>query len=90
MAQRNTAQRDRDRATIAKAQPSCYLCGQPIDYTLRWPDPWCYTVDHVIPLDAGGADTLDNKAAAHWTHNRAKGKRTDGGPTLRRSGSLTR
>lgn len=87
---RDTAQRDRDRATIKRQRPPCYLCGEPIDYTLAWPDPWCFTVDHIVPLDAGGPDTLTNKAAAHWTHNRAKGHRTDGGPTIRRSGSLAR
>ncbi len=87
---RSTAQRDRDRQTIARTKPACYLCGEPIDYSLKFPDPWCFTVDHVIPLEAGGVDDLSNKAAAHWTHNRAKGYRTDGGPVIRRSGSLSR
>lgn len=90
MTKRNTAQRDRDRATIRATKAGCYLCGQPIDYELKWPDPWCFTVDHIVPLDAGGVDEISNKAAAHWTHNRAKGYRTDGGPVIRRSNSLQR
>ena len=97
MARRNTTQRDKDRATIKRGRPACYLCGEPIDYTLKWPDPMCFTVDHIIPLDVATTDeerrTLDvlsNKAAAHWTHNRAKHARTDGGPVIKRSGSLKR
>ena len=31
---RNTAFRDKHRATIAKGRPPCALCGEPIDYTL--------------------------------------------------------
>ena len=97
MANRNTAQRDRDRASIAANKPPCYLCGEPIDYTLEWPNPWCFTVDHVVPLDSAttpaerrALDVLNNKRAAHWTHNRAKHARLDGGPIIRRSGALTR
>lgn len=61
--------------------PSCLGCV---------PHPESFVVDHVIPLKRGGTDTLDNKQPAHWTCNRAKGSRIDGGPVLRRSGSLAR
>ena len=87
---RSTTQRDKDRATIAKAKPPCHLCGQPIDYTLSHPHPDSYVVDHIVPLAKGGDDTLSNKAAAHRGCNRAKGYRLDGGPVVRRSGSLVR
>jgi len=43
-----------------------------------------------VPLHHGGTDTLDNKQAAHRACNRAKGARLDGGPVIRRSGSLIR
>lgn len=33
---RDTTQRNRDRATIARTKPACAICGQPIDYTLRY------------------------------------------------------
>lgn len=49
-----------------------------------------FVVDHIIPLEAGGTDTLDNKQPAHRTCNRAKGAAADSGPVLRRSTSLTR
>ena len=87
---RNTTIRDRHRATIARGKPACALCGRPIDYSLKWPDPRCYVVDHIIALEQGGLDVLENKQAAHHTCNRDKSDRIDGGPVLRRSGSLTR
>lgn len=38
---------------VAKAQRAkrlpCFLCGQPIDYDLKWPDPNSFSADHVKP-----------------------------------------
>jgi len=85
---RSTTQRDRDRATLKRSGAGCGICGQPIDYSLPHLDPMAFVVDHVIPLAAGGPDELGNKQAAHRTCNRSKGARTDGGPVIRRSGSL--
>lgn len=88
MAQRNTTIRDRHRHHIARTKPPCGICRDPIDYTLRFdtnaagkriPHPLSFTVDHVMPLNKGGTDTLDNKQAAHWLCNRLKSDRTDGG-----------
>jgi 5-methylcytosine-specific restriction endonuclease McrA len=62
---RNTAQRDKDRATIARSRPNCHICGSPIDFALPHTDPKSYVVDHVIPLAKGGIDALANKKAAH-------------------------
>lgn len=69
---RNTTTRDRDRRTIAKGQPDCYHCQQPINYQAHYLDPLAYQVDHRIPLDLGGTDTLDNKVPSHRVCNRAK------------------
>jgi len=88
-APRNTTIRDRHRATIRKGEPHCWICGQPIDYTLPHLDPGAFVVDHVIPLDKGGPDTLDNKRAAHRECNRAKSNKPHA-PIIRRSGSLRR
>lgn len=84
---RNTTQRDRDRARIARSHPACHICGQPIDYTLPYLDPGEYVVDHLIPLTNGGPDTLANKAAAHRQCNRNKGARPHA-DIVRRSGTL--
>lgn len=69
---RNTTTRDRDRAAIRRTKPPCHICEQPIDYTLKSPDPMSFEVDHIVPLARGGADVLANKAASHRVCNRAK------------------
>lgn len=80
--------RDKDRRTIAKAQPPCHICGRPIDYTLPASEELSFVVDHVIPLKLGGADTLTNKRPAHRICNARKGSRPNA-PIIRRSGALT-
>ncbi len=87
MAGRSTTQRDKDRATIRRARPDCHICGQPIDYTLPHLDPGAYVVDHVLSLQRGGPDTLDNKRAAHRACNAKKAARLYA-PIVRRSASL--
>ena len=69
---RNTTIRDRHRAQIAREEPPCAICRQPIDYSLPHLDPSSFVVDHIIPLNRGGSDTLDNKQAAHRDCNRSK------------------
>jgi 5-methylcytosine-specific restriction endonuclease McrA len=60
----------------------CHLCGLPIDYTLRTPDPGSFEADHVEPHSLGGTDSLDNLRPAHRACNRSKGNRADGRPRL--------
>lgn len=82
-----SAQRDKDRARIARGKPACHICGDPIDYDAPWLDPKSYVVDHIIPLNRGGLDVLTNKAAAHRDCNRQKSDK-DYAPIVRRSSSL--
>lgn len=86
---RNTKQRDRDRAILRKRGGACGICGNPIDYSLPHTDPKSFTADHVVPLARGGADTLENKQAAHRECNSKKRARLFA-PIVRRSGSLQR
>lgn len=80
MTRRNTARRDKHRDLIRRGkhpsyphpEPPCHLCGQPIDYQAHHLDPLSFSVDHVVPLNAGGPDTLDNTAPAHRKCNRDK------------------
>lgn len=88
MTKRDSATRHKHRARIRKDQPACHICGNTIDYTLKWPDPKCFVVDHITPLAKGGADTLANKKAAHNECNSKKRARLVA-PIVRRSGSLT-
>lgn len=87
MSNRNTSQRDRDRARIKATKANCHICGQVIDYTLAWPDPMCFVVDHKQAIINGGADRIENKAAAHNLCNSKKRARAYA-PIVRRSNSL--
>lgn len=82
---RNTTTRDRHRATIRRGQPPCGICHREIDYSLKWPHPKCFVVDHIIPLGKKPSperiaelDVLENKQAAHHDCNRAKSDRLEG------------
>lgn len=74
---RRTSTRDKHRRIIARGEPECGLCQQPIDYSLPHLDPGEYVVDHITPLALGGEDTLANKQAAHRRCNERKGARLD-------------
>lgn len=87
IAKRNSANRARDRARIARDKPACHICGKAIDYTLPHLDPWSFVVDHVKPLAKGGADLISNKKAAHRECNSKKRARIIA-PIVRRSGTL--
>jgi len=88
MTRRNTTTRDHHRRTIAKGQPACALCGDPIDYTITDRlHPRAYVVDHITPLARGGTDTLDNKQPAHRECNAKKAARLVA-PIVRRSRTL--
>lgn len=56
--------------------PTCYLCGETIDYNLKYPDPMSQSLDHVVPLIAGGSHTRDNLAYTHLRCNVRKGARS--------------
>ncbi|BBZ65805.1 hypothetical protein MINS_12340 [Mycolicibacterium insubricum] len=73
---RNTTTRDEHRRIIARDEPPCGICGQPIDYRLNHRHPRSFVVDHITPRARGGPDTLDNKQAAHRDCNRAKSDKT--------------
>jgi len=56
----------------------CWLCGQPIDLSIRWnprcPDPGYGTLDHLRPLARGGAPLdLRNLRPAHYGCNSRRG-----------------
>ena len=75
---RSTTTRDQHRAAIRRTKPACGICEQEIDYSLRYPDPMAFVVDHVFPVGKGGEDTLENKQAAHSVCNRTKWDRLPG------------
>ena len=83
-----TPRPDRDgwaKATYRKArkkifamQSVCAICGRPVNFDLKFPDPWSATVDHIIPISKGGnpAD-IANMQLAHLQCNRIKSSKTN-------------
>lgn len=64
------------RKRIAAREDPCWICGEPIDYTLPQYHPDSFEVDHIEAVARGGTDTFDNKAASHRRCNRAKSDKT--------------
>ena len=50
----------------------CAYCGLPIDFSAPPDAPLSFTVDHVVPVAAGGSDMMENLVGAHRACNRAK------------------
>lgn len=64
---------DRNRKKIYATQTVCGICGKPVDFSLRYPDPLSKTVDHIIPINRGGHPSdLSNLQLAHLACNLAK------------------
>lgn len=57
---------------LSRYGATCYLCQEPLDLSLEWPDPMMFTVDHVIPFARGGAHVMANCRPAHLRCNRRK------------------
>lgn len=85
--QRSITRARRFRSIIARSKPACHICGQPILYDASHLDPKSFVIDHVIPIQKGGADDISNIKAAHRECNSKKRARLVA-PIIRRSGSL--
>lgn len=51
----------------------CWLCGEPIDPGFRGPHRLGPSVDHVVPIVAGGSDDDSNLRPAHYGCNSRRG-----------------
>lgn len=60
---------------IARCGTTCHLCQEPIDLTVVRPDLMSFSIDHLVPLSAGGTHTYSNVAPAHLLCNMRKGNR---------------
>lgn len=59
----------------SRDESRCGICSGEVDMTLRWPDRQAPTIDHVVPIVAGGDDTRENVQLAHFACNSRKGAR---------------
>lgn len=67
------SQFESNRKRIIAAGSVCAICGQPIDKSLRYPDPMAPVVDHIIPVAKGGHPSdINNMQLAHAWCNRQK------------------
>ncbi|MFI6819254.1 HNH endonuclease [Nonomuraea sp. NPDC050328] len=54
----------------------CWICGEEIDMAAPPRTPRSWSLDHVVPLDKGGAETDPaNARAAHYGCNSSRGSR---------------
>lgn len=50
----------------------CGICDEPISKTARWPEPTSLSIDHIVPLAAGGEHSRANAQATHLRCNLKK------------------
>lgn len=60
-----------NRARVIRNSDTCAICGKPLDKSIPWPDPWCTTTDHVVPI-ADGGHNLGTLQAAHRICNQKR------------------
>lgn len=53
----------------------CQICRRPVRRTAVVPHPLAPTIDHIVPLDAGGSHEMANVQCAHFLCNAKKGNR---------------
>lgn len=64
---------ERNKKKIYATQTVCGICGEPVDFGLKYPHPMSPCIDHIVPVAKGGHPSdLDNLQLAHWTCNRQK------------------
>lgn len=76
------------RAQCLAGADTCMICYQPLDLSIKGPDPRSPSADHIIPVSLGGDPyAQDNLRPAHYGCNSARRNRIDYQPV---SASTTR
>lgn len=69
--------RPMDEITIAELYERCggicRLCTEPVDRSIRWPDPLSASIDHIVPVSRGGTHEWFNVQLTHLRCNMRKG-----------------
>lgn len=64
---------EKNKKRIFASQTVCGICGKPVDFKIKYPDPLSPCIDHIIPIARGGhPSAMENLQLAHWTCNRQK------------------
>ena len=64
---------ERNKKKIYATQTVCGICGNPVDFSLKFPHPLSPCIDHIIPIAKGGHPSdIDNLQLAHFCCNRQK------------------
>lgn len=58
---------------IFATQTVCGICGKPVDFSLKFPDPMSASIDHIVPIHYGGDPSDEsNLQLTHLICNRLK------------------
>lgn len=76
--QADGAARRRVERQVYREESDCWICGQPVDMTLRWPDPMSRSIDEVVPVSLGGSPF--DRANCRLAHLRCNQRRGAGRP----------
>lgn len=64
---------EKNKKKILATQKICGICGNPVDFSYKYPHPLSPCIDHIIPIAKGGHPSdITNLQLAHWTCNRQK------------------
>ena len=66
----------KNRKGVIASSDVCALCGLPIDKSLKFPDPYSASVDHIISIKNGGhPSNIENLQLTHLICNQIKGSK---------------
>lgn len=65
----------KQRQRVIARDTHCVICGQEVDKTIKYPDAWSATVDHIVPVSMGGTNEISNLALAHFKCNSGRGSK---------------
>lgn len=71
----NKTEYERNRKQVLREEADCWLCGEPVDFTIKWPEPMSKTIDHVIAYASGGTHERSNLRLAHNICNQRRGNK---------------